>query len=67
MLPVTVAHHVKIHTIFFLIVINIQIIGKYLYNNIVLSMLYAEICPNVRRHAGLYINIFFNLFLRTTN
>jgi hypothetical protein len=24
--------------------------SKYLYNNIVLSMLYAEICPNVRRH-----------------
>jgi hypothetical protein len=29
MLPVTVAHHVKILTISFLIVINIQIIGKY--------------------------------------
>jgi hypothetical protein len=28
MLPVTVAHHVKILTISFLIVINIQIIGK---------------------------------------
>ena len=25
-------------------------IEHYLYNNIVLSMLYAEICPNVRRH-----------------
>ena len=24
--------------------------GGYLYNNIVLSMLYAEICLNVRRH-----------------
>jgi hypothetical protein len=29
MLPVAVAHHVKILTISFLIVINIQIIGKY--------------------------------------
>jgi hypothetical protein len=29
MLPVTVAHHVKILTISFLIVINIEIIGKY--------------------------------------
>jgi hypothetical protein len=29
MLPVTVANHVKILTISFLIVINIQIIGKY--------------------------------------
>jgi len=29
MLPVTVAHHVKILTISFFIVINIQIIGKY--------------------------------------
>ena len=24
--------------------------NKYVYNNIVLSMLYAEICPKVRRH-----------------
>jgi hypothetical protein len=24
--------------------------GVYLYNNIVLSMLYAKICPKVRRH-----------------
>ena len=29
MLPVTVAHHVKIRTISFLIVINTQIIGVY--------------------------------------
>ena len=29
MLPLTVAHHVKILTISFLIVINIRIIGKY--------------------------------------
>ena len=29
MLPVAVAHHVKMLTISFLIVINIQIIGKY--------------------------------------
>jgi hypothetical protein len=29
MLPVTVAHHVKILTISFLIVINIQITGEY--------------------------------------
>ena len=25
-------------------------VSNYLYNNIVLSMLYAEICPKVRRH-----------------
>jgi len=25
---------------------------QHLYNNIVLSMLYAEICPKVRRHNG---------------
>jgi hypothetical protein len=26
----------------------------YLYNNIVLSMLYAEICPKVRRQRGVH-------------
>jgi hypothetical protein len=37
MLPVTVAHHVKILTISFLIVINIQIIGKYYLIHVVLT------------------------------
>jgi hypothetical protein len=39
------------HRIVFLL--NVKVINKqtyYLYNNIVLSMLYAEICPKVRRH-----------------
>jgi hypothetical protein len=26
------------------------LLGDYLYDNIMLSMLYAEICPKVRRH-----------------
>ena len=34
------------------------VVDYYLYNNIVLSMLYAEICPKVRRHNTLLLWMF---------
>jgi hypothetical protein len=44
MLPVNVAHHVKILTISFLIVINIQIIGKYY---LLESLIYLKACLKI--------------------